>query len=104
MPVQTLSFYEINGTYIQLSGLSEHVNMYMFYSRQSNMTAITAGTLAQSAVYNPLENIHYSSVVVEPRRSKLFKVPETENLISSGEGIHVQVNFIHLLFELVFIF
>ncbi|XP_035828345.1 polycystin-1 isoform X2 [Aplysia californica] len=98
MPVQTLSFYDIDGTYIEVSGLSgsSQVYMYMFSTPTPGLAAIPRGDLPQSSIYQPLNGLTYNTVQINPRRTKMFQVPGAESITSTGVGIHVQLRIEYL--------
>ncbi|GFS21791.1 polycystin-1 [Elysia marginata] len=97
MPVQTVSFFEPDGTAIRVSQLPENssVQLYMLSQQPSlvNPAAIPSGRLMDSSLYNPSEGMDYKIVTIPAGKSKLWTMPDVASYADEGVGVHIQLRF-----------
>ncbi|CAL1530708.1 unnamed protein product [Lymnaea stagnalis] len=72
MPVQTLSFYDSNGTYIKVTDLSQADSIQMF-------------------MYDTTKNLTYKFVKIKHQKNIVWQIPEPGYRVENGIGIHVQL-------------
>lgn len=93
MPVQTLSFYEINGTTIGVHNLNtdSQPSFYMSPFGLNMSDIIDVGQLSHSYVYQPLENLNYKKVNISAGLGKRWTIPDLSSYMIQGASLHIQV-------------
>ncbi|GFN79869.1 polycystin-1, partial [Plakobranchus ocellatus] len=96
MPVQTVSFFEPNGSVISVSELPQNssIQLYMFSPNvdfAGSSSAISSGRLVESVVYDPFQAVSYKSVSIDAGKSKVWTIPDVVLYANEGIGVHIQL-------------
>ncbi|CAG5132501.1 unnamed protein product, partial [Candidula unifasciata] len=94
VPVQTISFYDIDGSYIHVENLADNarISFRMYSADGDNNSCIDKEVASEGDVYQ-MKDEDYKTVTLGPRKSKEIRVPGGRSEVLSGFGINIQLFF-----------